>query len=367
MEYKIGQIFETDGSWYQFVEDGENGCKSCVFNRGMIRCTNPEEDVKCAKWLREDGKNGHFVRLLPLGKVYEQGGAKWRQYKCIEKPNTEDKRVYIANADSEVGLIVSIKFSSNDVEYKIGEIFKCNNDWFQCVEGNDCDDCEFDTINCSEIEDIIGGCSSDLRNDDKSVIFKKLEKVGEPFERNGYMYQEYKTHIYPLLMSGGAKIPTDNGFAVVIEQNKEDMKEVNNPNPSNFENFGKNLKPFDLQAAKSGKPVCTRDGRKVRVICFDSKNDPQRPIVALVEHNDNELLYEYTIEGKECFSHISTTGTSDLMMLPEKKEGWVNMYRDEESKRVYCGEFIFSEREKAEKHYECNDTKVATVPINWEE
>ena len=23
--------------------------------------------------------------------------------------------------------------------------------------------------------------------------------------------------------------------------------------------------------------------------------------------------------------------------------------------------------EKAEKHYECNDTKVATVPVNWEE
>lgn len=145
------------------------------------------------------------------------------------------------------------------------------------------------------------------------------------------------------------------------------MKEANNPNLSNTEKIGKNLKPFNLEAVKAGKPVCTRDGRKARIICFDSKNDPRRPIVALVEHNDNELLYEYTIEGKERFSHISTTGTSDLMMLPEKKEGWVNLYRDEESKRVYCGESIFSEREKAEKHYEYNDTKVATVSINWEE
>ena len=87
------------------------------------------------------------------------------------------------------------------------------------------------------------------------------------------------------------------------------------------------MKPFNIKLAKQGKPVCTRDGRKVRIICFDSKNDPQKPIVALVEHNDNELLYEYTIEGKERFSHISTTGTSDLMMLPEKKEGWVNVYK----------------------------------------
>ena len=147
-------------------------------------------------------------------------------------------------------------------------------------------------------------------------------------------------------------------LAIEIKQNK--YMETDIPNLSNSENIGKNLKPFDLQAARSGKPVCTRDGRKARIICFDSKNDPRRPIVALVEHNDNELLYEYTIEGKERFSHIITTGTSDLMMIPEKKEGWV-------SKRVYCGEFIFSEREKAEKHYECNDTKVATVPVYWEE
>ena len=32
-----------------------------------------------------------------------------------------------------------------------------------------------------------------------------------------------------------------------------------------------NLKPFNLEAAKQGKPVCTRDGRKARIICFDAK------------------------------------------------------------------------------------------------
>lgn len=31
------------------------------------------------------------------------------------------------------------------------------------------------------------------------------------------------------------------------------------------------LKPFDLEAAKQGKPVCTRDGRKARIVCFDLK------------------------------------------------------------------------------------------------
>ena len=141
------------------------------------------------------------------------------------------------------------------------------------------------------------------------------------------------------------------------------MKEVNNPNLSNSENIGKNLKEFNLEAAKSGKPVCTRDGRKARIICFDVKGDIC-PIIALVEENGMEVTKSYDENGR---ANYKNADNYDLMMLPEKKEGWVNVYRDEESKRVYCGEFIFSEREKAEKHYECNDTKVATVSVNWEE
>ena len=29
------------------------------------------------------------------------------------------------------------------------------------------------------------------------------------------------------------------------------------------------MKPFDLEEAKAGKPVCTRDGRKVEIISFE--------------------------------------------------------------------------------------------------
>lgn len=141
------------------------------------------------------------------------------------------------------------------------------------------------------------------------------------------------------------------------------MKEVNNPNLSNSEKIGKNLRKFDLEAATLGKPVCTRDGRKTRIICFDVKR-LTCPIIALVEEDGHEKVCSYFPNGRR---FKEEEWPDDLMMLPEKKEGWVNLYRDEESKRVYCGECIFSEREKAEKHYECNDTKVATVSINWEE
>ena len=42
------------------------------------------------------------------------------------------------------------------------------------------------------------------------------------------------------------------------------------------------FKPFDLEQAKAGKPVCTRDGRKARIICFDTKTLGDYPIIALV-------------------------------------------------------------------------------------
>ena len=145
-------------------------------------------------------------------------------------------------------------------------------------------------------------------------------------------------------------------LAIEIKQNK--YMETDIPNLSNSENIGKNLKPFDLQAARSGKPVCTRDGRKARIICFDSKNDSRRPIVALVEHNDNELLYEYTIEGKERFSHISTTETSDLMTLPEKKEGWVNVYRD--SFGLNCS-IIYDNKDIALSRIDRNEEDAVTI------
>ena len=188
------------------------------------------------------------------------------------------------------------------MECKIGEIFEYNGEWYQCVESDGYALCAFNEIDCDDID--TGSCDGYRRRDGKSVVFKRLEKLGEPFERNGYMYQEYKVHTFPLLMNGDAKIPTLNGFAVIIKQNKEDMKtvriskddlnflvnkirygilpkhtdcneiiaeitdlfSVEDVNLSNTENIGKKLKPFDIQKAREGKPVCTRDGRKARVI-----------------------------------------------------------------------------------------------------
>lgn len=41
------------------------------------------------------------------------------------------------------------------------------------------------------------------------------------------------------------------------------------------------MKNFDLEKAKAGYPVRTRDGHEARIICFDREND--NPIVALIK------------------------------------------------------------------------------------
>ena len=86
------------------------------------------------------------------------------------------------------------------------------------------------------------------------------------------------------------------------------------------------MKPFDLELAKIGKPVCTRDGRKARIICFDRKG--KQPIIALViQDNGEEFIENYHLSGR--FNVDETfENNRDLMMLPEKKEGWVNVYKE---------------------------------------
>ena len=134
----------------------------------------------------------------------------------------------------------------------------------------------------------------------------------------------------------------------VMKQNQEDMEENK-----------LNLKPFDLEAARSGKPVCTRDGHKARIICFDRRGP--YPIIALIDDGDLEIELSFFANG----SYMSESGSGhDLMMLPEKHEGWVNVYRDF---NVVHAKNIFDTMEEALKNIGGGDNCVATVKIEWNE
>ncbi len=143
------------------------------------------------------------------------------------------------------------------MERKIGEIFEYKGEWYQCVEGDSCGECSFFDTACGSgtknDDDIIGTCSGARR--DKSVIFKKLEKVGEPFTIVGKLYQQYKVFEIDNVCGDGFwcvhnyKAKT---LTIEIKQNQEDMEEkkLNNyivykhisPNGKEYVGMTRNLK-----------------------------------------------------------------------------------------------------------------------------
>lgn len=76
------------------------------------------------------------------------------------------------------------------------------------------------------------------------------------------------------------------------------------------------MRNFDINEAKAGKPVCTRDGRKARIICFDAKGiRDDAYIVALITGSDGfEQVLSYDSKGK--FKYASDS-EHDLMMFEE--------------------------------------------------
>jgi len=249
------------------------------------------------------------------------------------------------------------------MERKIGEIFEYNGEWLQCVEQPKkydktvCALCAFQGNGNCELD----RCSGTYRSDKKFVIFKKLEKVGEHIEfARGLYFQKYQLADSTAFYEGDTRLffnaPT-NTFVYIEIKTKEDMEEKK-----------LNLKPFDIQKAKEGKPVCTRDGRKARIICFDTKYI--RPIVALVDHGDE--VDEEVEEIIEChndgyYNCREIPSPNDLMMLPEKKDGWVNINKATLGNDTVVFGHIFKNREDAVKSAENNDRYIATVKIEWEE
>lgn len=86
----------------------------------------------------------------------------------------------------------------------------------------------------------------------------------------------------------------------------------------------KNFKPFDLEAAKAGEPICTRDGREARIICFDRIGN--LPIVALVKNGEHEDVYRYHNNGRD--NKNNEEKDYDLFMKPQIKTGWINVHKN---------------------------------------
>lgn len=79
------------------------------------------------------------------------------------------------------------------------------------------------------------------------------------------------------------------------------------------------IKSFDLASYKNGAKVKTRNGREVRIICTDVKNQ-YYPIAALVKLDDGSEAYRsYNSEGK-FLPYKSAISNDDLVIVEEVEE-----------------------------------------------
>ena len=82
------------------------------------------------------------------------------------------------------------------------------------------------------------------------------------------------------------------------------------------------MKPFDLEAAKAGAPIVTRDGRPAKFIAHVAEAHPSQRLLLLIDG----VVHTKFENGKHANrpAHVSP---NDLLMAPVKRTVWVNLYK----------------------------------------
>ena len=115
------------------------------------------------------------------------------------------------------------------------------------------------------------------------------------------------------------------------------------------------MKPFDLQAAKAGAPIVTRDGRPAKFIAHVAEAHPNQRLLVLV----GGAVCRHFEEGR-CMLNPDSESPYDLFMAPVKRTVWVNLYE--------YGKAIWHDTEKiAERQAGRNRLGGRAWPIEIEE
>lgn len=81
------------------------------------------------------------------------------------------------------------------------------------------------------------------------------------------------------------------------------------------------MKPFDLEAAKAGAKIVTRNGKDVKFLLHLPDIEPDSRVVALV----NNIVHTYGENGK-LYADSPYSSELDLFLSEEKKTIWINYY-----------------------------------------
>ena len=125
------------------------------------------------------------------------------------------------------------------------------------------------------------------------------------------------------------------------------------------------MKQFNLEKylENPNRKVVTRDGRRARIICTN-RLDKSFPVIALVNNEDSEKCHSYTEFGK--FNGYQTLDCElDLFFAPEKKSGWINLYKM--NSIISPGPRAYDTKEEAESAAGDKSYYLSTIKIEWEE
>ena len=122
------------------------------------------------------------------------------------------------------------------------------------------------------------------------------------------------------------------------------------------------MKQFSLEEFKKNpnRKVVTREGKPVKIIYTEAEGN--YPIIGLISLEGGERPESFAENGK----YINNNGSdSDLFFEPEKKDGWVNVYRLNEH-YMNAGNLVFKTKEEAVKSIS-SEYYVDTAHVTWEE
>ena len=125
------------------------------------------------------------------------------------------------------------------------------------------------------------------------------------------------------------------------------------------------MKEFNLDEylKDPSQKVITKDGKSVRIICTDAKQE--YPVIGLLSLDDkSETTVYYKKNGRWLADNQDEW---DLFFAPIKREGWINVYKGViENHLPYVGQKVYKSKEEAIRN-KCSDYYFTTLKIEWEE
>jgi len=115
------------------------------------------------------------------------------------------------------------------------------------------------------------------------------------------------------------------------------------------------MKPFDIEAAQRGEPVCTADGREVRLYAFDfpaTQRGVPQPVVGVYKEDDGDWVAASWQSNGKFWSKSSDS--NDLRMAPRKETRWVVTWRCKNVKPIYADAF---DNEVSARNFAANMSK----------